>query len=179
MNHNEEKQNNRSKWLILILLLITIISICITVWSLFFRGSDTVLVPDYAPEQIEQNQNPIKNDTSEKVEPFEGGGIVGIDYDNKVVIDLSDETISMYFANPNKSTKDMLVQVVVQGEVLAQSDRITAGNYITLLNMLEGSVEKLSVGQYNGIFQVFYYDIETGEKSVVNTEMPILITVIN
>jgi hypothetical protein len=35
----------------------------------------------------------------------------------------------------------------------------------------------LSPGGYKGSFSVFYYDPSSGEKAMVNTEIPILVTV--
>ena len=173
MNQTEEKKQSKSKWLILLLLLITLISIGIAIWALFFRGPDVTLTPDYAPEQTEQNQQPIEGDTAE------GGGSVSLTYSDTVVIDLSDETASLYFANPGKSDKDMVLQIIVQEEILVQSGRLTPGHQVTLLDLLDGAAGKLSAGGYNGKFTVIYYHTETGEKAVVNTEIPITITVID
>lgn len=49
MEKNSNKKNNYTKWLILLLLLITILALGITAWALFFRGPSVVLTPDYAP----------------------------------------------------------------------------------------------------------------------------------
>ena len=179
MSQTEEKKQSKSKWLILLLLLITLIAVCVAIWALFFRGPSVTLAPDFAPEQTEQNQQPIEGDNSETPDVSESGGAVSLTYADTAVIDLSDETASLYFANPSKSDKDMVLQIVIQDEVIVQSGRITAGHEVTLLNLLDGASEKLSAGGYNAKFIVFYYNTETGEKEVVNTEIPITVTVIN
>lgn len=180
MNPNTEIKNEKkdnSKLLIPVLLVITIIAIGITIWSVFFRKSDVVLTPDYAPQKTEQNQIPIEDDTSEKMEVAEGGGAVSLTYATEVSIDLSEETAIVLFANPHKSTQDVVIQIVVQEQILAQSGTITPGNQVTKLDLLDGAVGKLSTGGYDGKFVILYYNPETSEKAVVNTEIPIHITV--
>ena len=178
MNKTEKDGQKKTKWLILLLLLITLAAVCVAIWALFFRSPNVILPPDHAPEQTEQNQRPIEGDEDKPTNPSESGGSVSLTYADTAVIDLSDETASLYFANPGKSDKDMVVQIVIQDEVIAQSGRLTPGYEITILDLLDGATEKLSPGGYNGKFMVIYYDTETGEKEVVNTEIPIAITVI-
>ena len=178
MNKTETGGQKKTKRLILLLLLITLLAVCVAVWALFFRGPDVTLTPDYAPEQTEQNQRPIEGDESKPTNPSESGGSVSLTYADTAVVDLSDETASMYFANPGKSDKDMVLQIVIRDEVIVQSGRLTPGYEVTILDLLDGAAEKLSPGGYNGKFTVIYYDTETGEKEVVNTEIPITITVI-
>ena len=168
---------NGGKELVPVFLFIAVIAISVTIWSVFFREPDVVLTPDYAPQKTEQNQTPIEDDKSEKMEAAEGGGAVSLTYAAEVSIDLSEETAALMFANPNKSTQDIVIQIVVQEQILAQSGTITSGNQITKLDLLDGAVEKLSAGGYDGKFVILYYNPETSEKAVVNTEIPIHITV--
>ena len=46
------------------------------------------------------------------------------------------------------------------------------------LPVLEGAEEMLQPGGYEGKFIVLYYDQTSGEKSMVNTEIPITINVV-
>ena len=46
------------------------------------------------------------------------------------------------------------------------------------LDLMEGVEKKLGVGGYEGKFIVHYYDQTTGEKAMVNTEIPITINVV-
>lgn len=177
MNQNENKK--KTTILILLLLFITIAAVGITIWSLFFRGSDVVLTPDYAPREEEINAVPIPDDTSgEKMEAAEGGGAVSITYGSNVSIILSNKTTALLFANPGKSTQDMVVQVVIQDTILAQSGRLVPGNQVTTLDLLDGADKMLSPGGYEGKLVVLYYDRESGEKAIVNTEIPITISVV-
>lgn len=174
-----ENKKSKPNLLIPILLIITVIAICVTVWALFFRDSGPTLAPDYAPQEEEQNAETIPNDTGEKMENPEGGGSVSLTYSREVTIDLSDETATLLFANPGKSNQDMVLQIVIQDTVIVQSGTLKPGNQVTALDLLDGAAKKLSAGTYEGNFNVLYYNPETGEKAIVNTEIPITITVNN
>lgn len=172
-----ENKKSKSNLLILILLIITVIAICVTVWALFFRDTGPVLAPDYAPQEEEQNAETIPGDTGEKLDNPEGGGSVSLTYSREVSIDLSDETATLLFANPGKSNQDMVLQIVIQDTVIVQSGTLKPGNQVTVLDLLDGAAKKMSAGTYEGNFNVLYYNPETGEKAIVNTEIPITITV--
>ena len=172
-----ENKKSKSNLLILVLLIITVIAICVTVWALFFRDTGPVLAPDYAPQEEEQNAETIPGDTGEKLDNPEGGGSVSLTYSREVSIDLSDETATLLFANPGKSNQDMVLQIVIQDTVIVQSGTLKPGNQVTALDLLDGAAKKLSAGTYEGNFNVLYYNPETGEKAIVNTEIPITITV--
>lgn len=174
-----ENKKSKPNLLIPILLIITVIAICVTVWALFFRDSGPALAPDYAPQEEEQNAESIPNDTGAKMENPEGGGSVSLTYSREVSIDLSDETATLLFANPGKSNQDMVLQIVIQDTVIVQSGTLKPGNQVTALELLDGAAKKLSAGTYEGNFNVLYYNPETGEKAIVNTEIPITITVNN
>jgi len=178
MNHN--KKVNKTTILVAILVLITVAAACITVWALFFRdsGGQQVLAPDYAPQKQEQNAETIPNDTGDKMENPEGGGAVSLTYSNKVTIDLSDKAAALYFANPGKSNQDMVIQIAIQDTIILQSGTLSPGNQVKLLNLLEGAEDMLQPGGYEGKFIVLYYDQTSGEKSMVNTEIPITINVV-
>lgn len=177
MQNTDRKQGSGNKILILLLLLITAIAVGVTVWALFFRDTSPALAPDYAPRQEEANAEPIGDETDEKLEAEEGGGAVSLSYSDQVSISLSGGTASLFFANPTKSTQDMVLQLVIQDEVIVQSGLLKPGNQVTALELLDGEAEKLSAGGYDGKFAVLYYDPDTGEKAVVNTEIPVEITV--
>ena len=178
MSKNENKQNKLILLLILLLLLITLIAVGVTVWALFFRDSGPTLAPDYAPQEMEQRAETIPNDSGEKMDKPEGGGSVSLTYSNKVTIDLSDKMAALYFANPGKSNQDMVLQIAIQDTVILQSGTLKPGNQVKLLDLLEGAEEMLSPGGYEGKFIVLYYDQESGEKAMVNTEIPITVNVV-
>ena len=177
---NQNKKMNKTTIVAAVLALITVVAVCITVWALFFRdsGGQQVLTPDYAPQKQEQNAETIPDDTGDKMAPPEGGGAVSLTYSNEVKIDISDKAAAVYFANPGKSNQDMVLQIVIQDTVILQSGTLSPGHQVKLLNLLEGAEEMLQPGGYEGKFIVLYYDQTSGEKSMVNTEIPITINVV-
>lgn len=165
------------QWLLFSLFLVTAIAVGVTVWALFFRDSGPALTPDYAPQEEERHAQTIPNDSGEKLEQPEGGGSVSLTYSRDITISLGDKTAALLFANPGKSNQDMVLQIVIQDTVIVQSGTLKPGNQVTTLDLLDGAEKKLSAGTYEGNFNVLYYNQETGEKAIVNTEIPITIVV--
>lgn len=170
--------SSRRNRIIPILVLITALAVGVSIWALFFRDSEPPLAPDYAPREEEQNATPIEGDTGgEKLEAPQGGGAVSLTYSKEVGIDLSDKKVSLMFANPSKSTQDMVLQLVIQNSVVIQSGKLIPGNQVTALDLPEDAQKRLSPGGYDGKFAVLYYNRESGEKAMVNTEIPVTVTV--
>lgn len=174
---DNKKENKKKRLLILLLLLITIIAVGVSVWAIWFRDSAPILAPDYAPQQLEENAEPIGDDGDEKLSQPEGGGAVGLTYAKEISISLSDKSATLLFANPTKSNQDMVFQLVIDDVVILQSGRLEPGNRVTTLNLLDGAEKRLDAGGYNGKFVVLYYDCASGEKAMVNTEIPVTVTV--
>lgn len=168
---------DKNKLLILLLLLITAAAVSTTIWAVFFRNDAVPIIPDVAPQETEEHAQPIPNDQGEKAKSEQGGGSVALTYSNQVTIDLSEEQAELMFANPGRSNQDMIIQIVIQDQVIAQSGNLTAGNQIKQLDLASGAADRLSPGGYDGNFLIFYYSQETGEKATVNTKIPIHITV--
>lgn len=175
----KSKHGNKEKhkqMLIIALILLLLITVAITVWALFFRDTTPVLAPDYAPQQTEENAEPIDDDTDgEKLQQQQGGGAVSLTYSKEVTIDLSDNVAKLLFANPHKSNQDMMLQIVIQDTVIVQSGLLPPGHQVTKLELFDNA--KLSKGTYEGKFVVLYYQKDTGEKAMINTEIPLTITV--
>lgn len=168
--------DKRKQILIIALILLLMITVAITVWALFFRDTTPVLAPDYAPQQTEENAEPFDdNSNGEKLQQQQGGGAVSITYSKEVTIDLSDNTAKLLFANPYKSNQDMMLQIVIQDTVIVQSGLLTPGHQVTKLDLFDNV--KLSRGTYEGKFVVLYYQKDTGEKAMINTEIPLTIMV--
>lgn len=173
------RQNSIDKrnLLIFLLLLITVTAVSVTVWALFFRSPDVSLAPDYAPVSTEKHAEPIPNDWGEQTAAKPGSGSVSLTYSNEVTIDLSSREASLLFANPGRSNQDMVLQIVIQDTVVLQSGRITPGNQVMTLELTKAAAGMLSPGGYEGSFLIFYYDLTSGEKAIVNTEIQISVTV--
>lgn len=167
---------DKTKWLILLLALITVMAVGVSIWALLFRepAKDT-LAPDYAPVEEETNAEDIEKKAGEKLEQPEGGGAVSLSYSGEVSIDLSEKAVTLMFANPTESNQDMVLQVVIQERIVAQSGRLVPGKQVTKLTLSDHA--KLQAGAYEGKFVLSYYQQDSGEKAILNTEIPVTITV--
>ena len=174
---DDKKENQKKRLLILLLLLITIAAVGLSVWAIWFRNSTPVLAPDYAPQQIEKNAEPIGDHGDEKLSQPEGGGAVGLTYAKEVGISLSDKSATLLFANPSKSNQDMVLQLAIDDVVILQSGRLEPGNKVSTLSLLEDAEKRLVAGGYDGNFIVLYYDRTSGEKAMINTKIPVTVTV--
>ena len=169
-------KKDKNKRLILLLLLIAVVSVCIAVWALCSKETPVILAPDRVPEQ-ESNVEKIENDADKKNEAPENGGAVSLTFSKDVSINLADKTVDLYFANPQRSTHDVVLQIIIRDNLIAQSGTISPGNKMSEVELTDNAAKILSKGSYDGKFVVHYYDIESGEKAVLNTEIPINVKV--
>lgn len=168
----------KKNWWIILLVAVTVVAIGITAWALFFREIDQPIPPDYAPKEAEQNATPIQGDEGgEKLQSPEGGGAVSISYTKEIGIDLSDKTAELYFANPSQSTQNMVIQLIIHDSVILSSGLIKSGNEVRTMTLADGAEKKLALGGYDGKLLILYYDQESGEKAMLNTEIPVTVTV--
>ncbi|MFI3141171.1 MAG: hypothetical protein R3Y27_02555 [Clostridia bacterium] len=170
----KKDEQSKKKLVIIILLIITLLAASVTTWAVFFRA-DVEISPDYAPVELEPNAEILEDSGEDKLESPDGGGAVSISYSLDVSIDLSTDEVSLFFQNPSESNQDIVLQIVIQDVVVAQSGRLEAGYGVTTLDLLDSAV--LSAGIYDGDIVALYYDTETGEKAMVNTEIPVEIVV--
>lgn len=173
---NVEKKDKKNKLIYIFLILLIIL--CIILVVCLVRKNQKTLTPDYAPGVIDTNA--IKEqDDGKKMEVSNGGGAVSISYSNIVEVNLKKEDIKMYFKNPSSSRESIVLEVlIISGDEeysIAKSDLLPPG--YALYNMNLKSDVKLSKGGYKGIFRTTYYNEESGEKEIVNSEIEISIEV--
>lgn len=174
INTNGKEKN--LKWLIIILSVGIVICTGVTIWAVFFRGGDDIS-PDYPPQGIESNQTPIDGDDSGKLESPEGGGAINVTYGTAATVDLSEKTVTIYYANPNASNQNVSIVIMVNDLVVAKSDLITPGNQVSKLELQKEAASRLQVGGYNAELVVRAYDPESGEKAMVDTKGELTLTV--
>ena len=177
MSDKYEKKEKEKTLLIILLIIGIVICLVVTIWALFFRQSGEALTPDYAPLETEQNAQPIPGDDGTKLDAPEGGGAISIEYENQVAIDLSDGKAYLSYANPGKSTQDVVLRIEIQDTAVAQSGTIRPGNQVSELELLDGAAKKLKEGVYDAVFRILSYDPVTGEKAMVDTLAEITVTV--
>lgn len=174
INTNGKEKN--LKWLIIILSVGIVICTGVTIWAVFFRGGDDIS-PDYPPQGIESNQTPIDGDDSGKLESPEGGGAINVTYGTAATVDLSEKTVTIYYANPNASNQNVSILIMVNDLVVAKSDLITPGNQVSKLELQKEAASRLQVGGYDAELVVRAYDPESGEKAMVDTKGELTLTV--
>ena len=161
---------------ILFLILLGIVAGTIICWNAIFNNSP-ILTPDFALSQEEKYAENIGNDNDSKLPQPEGGGAVSLTYSTDISISLTEEKAYLYFENPTKSNQDMILQIVIQDTIVAQSGKLVPGKQVYKLDLLKNAASKLSPGGYNGKFVILYYQKDTGEKAVINTDIPVTINV--
>lgn len=171
----------------LLLLLPILLLVIRTGWFKPAEDGKVVLAPDYPLIKDEPNSQPTEDD-QQKFEVSENGGAVALNYSDKVEYGLSDQTVTLFFANPGSSTQAVVLQIIVYGGVnvdtgkpeeylLAESGILRPGYYVERLDAdLESNVS-LASGVYSGVMRVLFYNEDTGERAVVNTEIPVNISV--
>ena len=182
------ERTRRDLRLAALLLLIPILLLVIrTGWFKPADDGKVVLAPDYPLIKDEPNSQPTEDD-QQKFEVSENGGAVALNYSDKVEYGLSDQTVTLFFANPGSSTQAVVLQIIVYGGVnvdtgkpeeylLAESGILRPGYYVERLDAdLESNVS-LASGVYSGVMRVLFYNEDTVERAVVNTEIPVNISV--
>ena len=175
---NQNQKANKSTIIIAILALITVGALCVTIWALFFREGSQPITPDYPPQGTEQNQKPLEGDEGDKIDSPEGGGAINVTYGTAVTVDLSENKVTLLYANPQASNQNVAILIMIDDLVVAKSDQITPGYGVDTLTLEEYAKERLAVGGYNGELVIRAYDPETGEKAMVDTKGEITITVV-
>jgi hypothetical protein len=117
----------------------------------------------------------VSGDDTDKMSSPQGGGAVSLTYSNTVTLSLSSKEADLVFQNPTKSNQDMVLELLIDGKVIAKSGRLPAGYGLKKLTGVD--TEMLKEGTYNGKFTVLYYNTQSGEKAMVNTDIPVTITV--
>ena len=172
-NINQDDKKKKKKLLIFLILFILLDIILLVV----LLAGRTTLSPDYAPVNEEKYAEDIGDDGADKLKQTKGGGAVSLTYSTNVDINLDRKQATLFFANPSKSNQDMVLQIVVHDVVVAQSGTISPGKQVGKLDLLRSGARKLQAGGYDGKFVVLYYQPDTHEKTIVNTDIPIKITV--
>ena len=177
-NTKNKEVDNSSKWhkrititllIIIIILLLLLLKQC--------SAEVPVLNPDYPPQEIEENAQPIPGGSNEKFEHSEGGGAVRLTYSDKVTINLTDKQAKLHYLNPSSSTQDIMIRIIIQEQVIAQSGRLLPGYQLRELDLITDVEKMLSEGTYKGKFEIYFYDPETNERAMLNAEAPVTITV--
>ena len=142
-------------------------------------SDNSLLAPDYAPPAQEEGASDIEGEQSgNKLTPGAGGGgAAGLTYEDKASINLTTKKVTLRFENPSRSYNNIVLQMVLQDTLIFQSGLLTPGKKLTEIALADGIAERLQDGGYQAKFVVSFYDPDTNEKAIVNTELPITVDV--
>ncbi len=176
-SRKEQREEKKSRKWVIIIIMIIILALLISSCGIYKLLNSTKLTPDYAPKSEDENAVDIGVE-EDKLELPEGGGAVGMTYIPDVTIDLSDNMAYFMFQNPMRSNSDVVLQIVIQDEILAQSGKIVPGKQLDYMELLPGAANMLSVGGYDAKFVILFYDPVTAERSILKSEGAINVNVV-
>lgn len=175
------KKNSNLLFKLILILLLIIIIILLLLRSCGGTGQGPVLEPDFELVQQDQNAETIPGETgnAEKPQVEQGGGSMTLIYSDQVSVSLSTGKVGLFYQNPLDSSHSIVVQILItRGEekyLVAQSGGIDPGYMLTELTLEKGL--QLSEGVYEGVIRLLFFDPDTGERAVVDTNIPADITV--
>lgn len=151
-------------------------------WRVGTPAPVVVLEPDYPKVDNEENLIPMPGTDGEKLEASKNGGAVAISYSDNVIYDRAAGQLTLAYGNPSVSTQSVILQVIVFGPdgseyLVAESGVVPPGYRVETLKAAEKQSVSFSEGVYSGIFRLLFYNAETGERAIVNTEIPIKLMV--
>lgn len=161
----------RDPFLFILILLIfsTIVSVMA---GLYIYYNTRVLTPDYPLPNIDEKAIKIQEDNTKKVQSKAGGGSARVRLSNTAKVNLSTGVIKMAFQNPNQSTQDSVISLVLINDgkeyYIARSGLIKAGTQISELKLSANGIS-LKKGVYKGKYIIDHYNSQTGEKSLTNS----------
>lgn len=165
--------------IIAVLTLALTVSVTITLWVLFSGDNiEKPITPDYPPQSTEQNQKPLEGDEGEKMESPQGGGAINVTYTTNVTVDLSENKVTLLYANPQASNQNVAILIMIDDLVVAKSDLITPGHGVDTLTLETYAKERLAEGGYDGELVIRAYNPETNEKAMVDAKGKVEITVV-
>lgn len=165
-----------TKTLIAILVSITLISASISVYLLLFYKNQTPIMPDYMPVEQDEYVIPLPSEPIEerKMDVSPGGGGAIILCDTAITAHLDSGKVDMFYQNPAASASAVVLQLWIGDTLIAQSGSIYPGYQLEDMYLLDKSL--LQVGGYYGIVKVAFYDPESGEKALIDTDIEVSIT---
>ena len=148
-----------------------------------------VLTPEHPMPDRDENSLPVVGDEDDTgggtVESEADGGFVRMHYTKRANVDLSDKNISMFFANPKKSNRSVVLELYVTVDnvdyLVAESGRVDSGYGLRKMTFNESVALVPTTAQkvYLGKYVVRFYDPDSGERAVVTTEIDeVIVTVI-
>lgn len=166
--------NNQSSWK----RHLTLICAFFLVWGLIFGciGIYLILhqpVADYP--QLEFDLNAERIDIDE--DTTASGEEVMIVAGQSATIYVNSGTADIYYVNPVSNQSNTQVALQVGDKIVAESGLLEPGYGLTELTDVH--TDGLEYGQTDGCLIIYTYDRETGQRSIIDNEIPLTVTVIS
>lgn len=162
----------KSNTFLICFLILLLCTIATTIFAIFKYYNSRVLIPDYQLPDVDEKSIKIEEDNTKKVQSKSGGGSARVRLSNIAKVKLSTGVVKIAFQNPNQSTLDCVISLVLINEgneyYIAKSGLIKAGSQISELKLSTNGIN-LKKGVYKGKYIVDHYNPETGEKALTNS----------
>ena len=168
MTEKENNRKNHERMVIILLIIIIIFSILYCAYELMFNQREQPMFDgpaiDYTAEAIDDNTS--TSNTSGTTE-------VAMTYSDEVTISKNKHSASILFENPTSSNQNIVLQLWLGEQKIAESKLLPIGHKLTSLDC--DDIPNFDEKEYDGKFVILSYDPETNEKSIVNGEIPVKI----
>lgn len=163
----QEEKRDRWKWLFLLLLLLGIGMAAIGLFRLF----TTPQSGEYQLMEHDLNAQRLPSGDTDSTDD------VMIQVSQTVTVDMGDQLVTLYYANPESNQVGARVSLKIGDTLVAQSDLIEPGYYLEEIDGL--LTDDLDYGEQDGTLVIDTYDLNTGERSMVNNEIDVTVTVVS
>lgn len=123
--------------------------------------------------QIALDEYVEKSETS--VSSNEDKDEVTITIKEKVTVNVSDDLVELYYDNPSSNVANSRISLVIDDEIIATSGLIKPG--YSLYEMHNINSENLEYGQCTGSLVIDTFNPETGERSIMNNNVEVVVQV--
>lgn len=167
-NSTEKSKNSRLSWLFLLLLLLGLVFGCIGIYLILHQP-----VADYP--QLEFDLNAERIDVDE--DTTASGEEVMIVAGQSATVYVNSGTADIYYVNPVSNQSNTQIALQVGDKIVAESGLLEPGYGLTELTDVH--TDGLEYGQTDGCLIIYTYDRETGQRSIIDNEIPLTVTVIS
>jgi hypothetical protein len=129
--------------------------------------------PIFAPVPRDEDSVPIPG---EVIEPREGNHM-SFQFQKDISASLSTGNATLNFKNPGYANHDVVVQLILEDVVIAESGAVSPGFQLEHLRLDFPSGAVVPTGVYDATIAMVYYEIGTHNRSMFESNFPVVLTV--
>lgn len=131
----------------------------------------------FAPIKVDENQVVIEDDSEQG---SEDGNTIEFRINRTIDVSMVTGKCSIDFANPSSSNQYIVVEMVMKNAdnesfVVASSDAVEPGYGLQFIQFAGDKLGKMEEGEYEATVNLIPYNVETNERAVVETQLPVVI----